>query len=320
MGEILRSSDDFSRKFTTNEPLYKRLRDEIEFTIEAALRTSGLNIHSVSARVKELPSFLEKIERKSYANPFIEMSDLVGIRIVCLFLSDLPKIEQILDREFEVLQREDKVNPDDYSSFGYMSHHFECRLGSRYSGTRYDGIRDIVFEAQCRTIAMDAWANISHHLEYKGEASIPQELKRDFHALSGLFYVADQHFELFARGTKEVRHESGQQIETHQLADVPVNRETLSAYLEKRYPDRKGVRAASVSELAEELTTAGYHTIGHLAATLDRGEQAGLKQEKVSPPGNGSIRDGRRYNRVGIVRVTLRVIDPVFAQVRQHRK
>ena len=49
------------------------------------------------------------------------------------------------------------------------------------------------FEIQVRTIAQDAWDSVSHYLDYKNN-SIRDELKRDFYALSGLFYVADTHF------------------------------------------------------------------------------------------------------------------------------
>lgn len=41
---------------------------------------------------------------------------------------------------------------------------------------------------------LNAWASISHYLGYKKESDIPAELRRDFNALSGLFYVADTHF------------------------------------------------------------------------------------------------------------------------------
>ena len=52
------------------------------------------------------------------------------------------------------------------------------------------------FEIQVRTIAQDAWASVSYHLDYKKEETIPVELRRDFYALSGLFYIADQHFKI----------------------------------------------------------------------------------------------------------------------------
>jgi putative GTP pyrophosphokinase len=65
-----------------------------------------------------------------------------------------------------------------------------------HSGPRYDPLKHLRFEVQVRTIVMDAGAAVSHHLDYKGGTSVPSELRKDFYALSGLFYVADQHFEV----------------------------------------------------------------------------------------------------------------------------
>ena len=63
-------------------------------------------------------------------------------------------------------------------------------MRAEYSGPRYDNIAVLPFEIQVRTIAMDAWANVSHHLDYKSDKDVPAELRKDFYALSGLFYLA----------------------------------------------------------------------------------------------------------------------------------
>ena len=57
-----------------------------------------------------------------------------------------------------------------------------------------DNNKKFLFEIQIRTITQDAWASISHYLDYKNEISIADELKKDFYALSGLFYIADTQF------------------------------------------------------------------------------------------------------------------------------
>jgi ppGpp synthetase/RelA/SpoT-type nucleotidyltranferase len=79
----------------------------------------------------------------------------------------------------------------------YQSVHFVGRIHPSRSGPRYDSIKGQRFEIQVRTILMDAWANVSNYLDYKSDRSIPSELRRDFFALSGLFYVAEQHLEPF---------------------------------------------------------------------------------------------------------------------------
>ena len=122
--------------------------------------------------------------------------DVVGLRIVCLFHSDVKEIGVIVKKNFEIIEEDDKINSVDVDIFGYMSLHYKAKLKDVSSDSYYKNIKDIPFEIQIRTVAQDAWASISHYLDYKNESEIPIQLKRDFHALSGLFYVADTHFEI----------------------------------------------------------------------------------------------------------------------------
>lgn len=83
------------------------------------------------------------------------------------------------------------IAPD---NFGYMAFHLTAKLKDSQVDHTLDEVKSVPFEVQIRTIAQDAWASISHYLDYKKESEIPARLRRDFHALSGLFYVADVHF------------------------------------------------------------------------------------------------------------------------------
>jgi len=162
---------------------------------------------------------------------------------------------------------------------------------------------------------MDAWANVSHYLAYKGEASIPEHLRRDFYALSGLFYVADKHFELFFQETvTEERHAFAQASEG-QLDDELINLETVQALLAQIYPDRRHAPAQAVSEFVEEITSVGYVTISQLKAELIRASAAAERMEKESPgfivgedQKDIPIRQ-RRYADVGIARHALALAD-----------
>jgi putative GTP pyrophosphokinase len=123
------------------------------------------------------------------------------------FLSDIDHIGQVIRDSFLVISEDNKIEGSEVSSFGYMSVHFIATMKKEHSGPRYDHIANMRFEIQVRTIAMDAWANVSHYLEYKSETDVPSDLRRDFYALSGLFYVADKHFEMFFRSRTASREQ-----------------------------------------------------------------------------------------------------------------
>src|SRR5260370_10516414 len=154
-------------EFEHREPVYKRLLEESFFTLERGLISAGVKYHSIPKRIKTLESLIAKAERKESTDPFTRVADIVGLRVVCLFLSDIARVGGVIKTQFEVVTEDNKIEGAEVSSFGYMSLHFVAKMRKTYSGPRYEDLGDIPFEIQVRTIAMDAWATISHYLEYK---------------------------------------------------------------------------------------------------------------------------------------------------------
>jgi hypothetical protein len=230
---------------------------------------------------------------------------VVGVRLVALFLADLPQITEIVKSVFDVLSIDDKIEGEgDPSTFGYMSRHYEARIPSGHAGPRYDDIRDITFEVQVRTILMDAWANVSHYLAYKGESSIPLDLRRDFQALSGLFYVADRHFELFFSKALAVRAEADELINEHR-EDVSLSLDSLAAFLETRFPTRDRGTRQDIGELTDELLAFGYDTFSKLEKLLSEGKTPFLTEEK-------EMGRGEWFSDVGVLRRSLALINPEY--------
>lgn len=298
-------------EYETNERNYECLLTEVKFSLAAEFKSRKMKIQSVTGRVKDIDSFLEKIERKRYVDPHRQAQDLVGVRVVALFLSDLRPIEEVIEALFEIIGKDDHVDGGPTEEFGYMSVHYVCRLGPGHAGPRYSGLHDFVFEIQVRTVVMDAWASISHHLGYKGASTIPSELRRDFNALSGLFYVADQHFELFFSRSKENEEIAEEAIESDEAEDLDIDLESMAALLRAVYPDREHGKRIVVSEFVKEVQTAGYRSIGQLERDLSDGKERGEESEKRNPP---EVRS-RKFMDVGLARRTLNVTNPEFKKV-----
>ena len=175
-------------------------------------------------------------------------------------------------------------------------------------------IKNISFEVQVRTIAMDAWDTISHYLNYKREEAIPENLRRDFFALSGLFYVADTHFEMFFKASEESQHRMEELMSQDDRASVQaIDLDSLKAYLHRRLPDREGTDSKALSVLVAELQSAGIQTIGELDRLFDRAWSAFLALEAADPPHG---RRGRRFNEVGVTRTVCELAVDRFSQIR----
>lgn len=186
--------EDLDKQYDNLLPTLRALKEEAAFIVDQVVAAEGIKLHSFTHRVKDRASAMEKFRRKdSELGGLRELPDLVGLRIVTLFVSDLPRIAALLKDQFVVMAEDDTIEArGSEDGFGYMSLHLVVRMKEEYAGPRYDLVKDFPVEVQVRTILMDAWANVSHYLDYKGESSIPEHLRRDFFALSGLFYVADK--------------------------------------------------------------------------------------------------------------------------------
>jgi putative GTP pyrophosphokinase len=306
-------------QYTSSRPLYERLQDEVEFILNEQLKYAKIPIHAIEHRIKHFDSIIKKAERDELADPVNQLNDILGFRIICLFLSDLDRILTLLGKNFKVIEVDDKRITKVENVFGYLSVHLIATLPRSHKGPRYDGLKLLRFEIQVRTISMHAWSIISHYLDYKTPNAVPSELKRDFNALSGLFYVADQHFEMFFKSSKTSHKKASAAVVSQKgILDVEINFDTLSAYLKKEYPNREHSDAAIIGLLIEEMNKAGIKSISVLDEKLHLGADAFAAYEKKYPPfgtQEGKVKQGEKFADVGVIRITLQIVDEAFRKI-----
>ncbi len=191
---------------------YERERTALELACAlhvARLQTvlaqaSDIEIAKVEGRVKDADECLRKFARKYRAaleeagapyeiQHFI--TDLIGVRVVCLYEDELPRVAQLVHKHFDVMEVTDKVSAvqGTEASFGYKGLHLDLRL-KPVLAVQDEAIAHAAapFELQVRTIIQDAWSVLDHRIKYK--KSIPPELKRRINVLSALFELADREF------------------------------------------------------------------------------------------------------------------------------
>lgn len=215
-------------------------------------------------------------------------------------MDDLNILRRAVHEEFEVIHSEDKVESTALEAFGYMSHHYICKIKEKSAGRRYEGLHELKFEVQCRTLLMDSWANVSHYLYYKGESSVPRALRKDFHALSGLLHVADRQFQhLHREVAKSIEDATSVLEETGKTPDDEVNLSNVLALLQQKYPDRGRAGPERVSTFVEELAAAGIYSMSELEGLFDESYERALRYEEKNPPMGEA---GRKFADVGIAR------------------
>ncbi|EJZ12210.1 GTP pyrophosphokinase [Mycolicibacterium vaccae] len=318
---------DFDRwlaAFDGNIEVFVRLREEVQYAVESAIKASGIKAHTVVSRVKSRESYREKLERKQYADPMQQMHDIVGARIVCLFPDDVEKIGAILGDTFEVLHFDDKGKGISPEIWRYVSVHYDCKIKNIHQGPRYDDIKDSVFEVQVRTILQDAWANVEHYLAYKGASSIPASLRRDFSALVGLFHVADKSFQQIYDQSQALDDQASQEmLATHRPPandahdKIDIDRSTVKALCKQLYPDRRQSPDSAYSDFVEDLATVNLRDLDGLQELITDGRKEAEEREATYLANHQGFQP---LTDIGIARLAVSVVVPEFKQLQRERR
>src|SRR5690554_6791035 len=216
------------KKFLEQKNDYEQLCAEIAYILKKKLSEAEIEFSSVSYRAKTLKSFLEKIVRKTYDNPFADITDFAGVRVVFLYQNDLTKIEAIIKKEFKIIEKVDKLNDKGIDKFGYGAIHYIVKIGKNSSGARYDDLKNLVCEIQVRTVLQDAWAIIDHHLVYKKESEIPSSLQRKLNSLAGLFETADNQFDILRQEREKYLTDIKESITSNEFLKNELNLDTFT--------------------------------------------------------------------------------------------
>lgn len=290
--------------------VFKAIGDEAEFILKDKINETGIKIHLIESRVKTLTSIFDKAHRKELIDPLTELNDITGVRVVCLFRSDIERITKLIREHFHVVNIDDKVNSE-ADTFGYMSVHCVVRIKREFTGPRYNKIKDRNFEIQIRTISMHAWAAISHHLDYKGEWDVPSSLKKALNALSGLFYVADDEFERFF----EEREKFRTKVSTKSPESTDIDLDALSNFLKKAFPDRNHAPDNVISDVIKEIKEAGFSNLLQLQKHIENATVA-VKEYELT---EGNQERPQFFADVGALRLSLLLSSEKYLQIRSKR-
>lgn len=234
---------------------YQKLGLNIHSALELLLRENNIPYLSINYRIKDSDSFIGKIERKKYKSPFDEIEDICGLRIICYYQSDVLRIKEVIEKEFAVIENENKEENLEFDQFGYRSMHFIVKIKDNWlQAPNYRGLDSLKAEIQVRTILMHAWAEIEHKLAYKSKTQIPKDFRRKLSRISAKLEESDEQFEdLKNQIDKNISSLLEKAIETESFDHkTDFNLDTLQAFLNFAFPDRdKSIE--STRELFEEM-------------------------------------------------------------------
>lgn len=184
----------------------KILETEIHILIQEYEFQHGYNpVEHIKSRLKSKDSVKKKLEGMGHTfhcdHVMRYIHDMVGIRIVCSFLSDVYDMVEVIHSSSQFIIKEES----DYIRFpkdsGYKSYHMNVLVPVHLKNkTEY-----VEAEIQIRTVAMDCWASLDHKLRYKLPKTIPDSLQEEMVACASDMMQMDDRMQQLYQMVKQYR-------------------------------------------------------------------------------------------------------------------
>lgn len=175
-------TEDYEELLLKYNAALKTLETQIAILIQDYEFKNHYNpVEHVKSRIKSYDSIVNKLKSRDYdvtvENIENHIHDVVGLRIVCSFLSDVYAIVKLLEDsdQIKVHTKKDYIsNPKDS---GYSSYHLLVYVPVYL----IDGVEMVEAEIQIRTVAMDFWASLDHKIRYKFKGDIPNQIQENMY-------------------------------------------------------------------------------------------------------------------------------------------
>ncbi|MDF1548794.1 MAG: RelA/SpoT domain-containing protein, partial [Bacteroidales bacterium] len=172
----------------------QKLIDENEIHLAVPFRT----------RVKELWAILDKAKNRRFQlrETILELPDIIGVRIMPLFVREINKVADLIRENFEVV---DTYFPQDKVSGNACTQsclQMVFKLPENWFSTpQMKKFKHMRVELQIRSIPQHNRSQVLSLLQYKQEPNIPRELKSSINRISALLELVDIEIErlLFER-------------------------------------------------------------------------------------------------------------------------
>ena len=173
---------DTLQEFMALQQLYdagiKEVRTKLEILDdEFKIKHDHNPIHHMEYRLKSVNSILGKLEKRglevSLDSIVTNLTDIAGVRVICNYVNDVYKIADLLIKQsgIKLIAKKDYIKHPKEN--GYRSLHLVVEVPIFLA----EKVQPTTVEIQIRTIAMDFWASLEHHLRYKADNEVPDGVR-----------------------------------------------------------------------------------------------------------------------------------------------
>ena len=175
-------TEDYKELLLKYNAALKTLETQIAILIQDYEFKNHYNpVEHVKSRIKSYDSIVNKLKSRDYdvtvENIENHIHDVVGLRIVCSFLSDVYAIVKLLEDSDQITVHTKKDYISNPKDSGYSSYHLLVYVPVYL----FDGVEMVEAEIQIRTVAMDFWASLDHKIRYKFKGDIPNQIQENMY-------------------------------------------------------------------------------------------------------------------------------------------
>ena len=178
---------------------YDRLVNLTKRQLEEQTRESGLAC-TIDGRAKEVSSLLKKILKKDAEAPgkasvdqlYDRVRDKAGARVSVFYRDQIPAVEAILERTFNVVEIDNKADSLKAHELGYLAVHYQVEADRALAGDDNVDLVGLECEVQVRSYAQSLWADVSHKLSYKPSQTSSDGVQRMIFRLAAMLELFDE--------------------------------------------------------------------------------------------------------------------------------
>jgi len=164
-------TDRLRLEYLEKVKLFEELRDVVIYRIQSELKSNPhTTIKYFKARIKSFDSFCKKIDEEgitSIPEAFSSINDILGIRLICLYRTELQELCDWVEENFEKIDKKTylwdgignmKPSHEELQKTlktGYTSIHYIVKIRESQKREGID-LKDLKFEIQNRTILEEA--------------------------------------------------------------------------------------------------------------------------------------------------------------------
>ena len=199
-------------QFLEKVRFFEELRTVVLGRIQSEIKSNPQTpIKYFKTRIKDFDRFHKKLESdcvETNSEAFSKINDILGVRLICLYKTELQEACDWVEDNFEMLdkkiflwQGQGDLQPSEEEiqrtlTTGYTSIHYTVKLREperRVIDKQTIDLKDLKFEIQVRTILEEAWGEYTHQI-YE-DTSPPNYIVKSYQILSEYLNVINRQVE-----------------------------------------------------------------------------------------------------------------------------